>query len=99
MKRFGKWDPIKIDDPKENWMHPINMMKDEAVCDAYGTCHDVAEKWAKDFEGKRFQTVGGEHSIMVKDNYVYDPVRFGGKRKPLPIDEYLQDTPFEFEEI
>ena len=96
-RRIGVWDPEKIDSPENNWMHPTNMIKDEDVCGAYGKCHDVAKIWAEELGGNQYRTAGGEHSIMIKDDLVYDPVRFGGKKKPMPIDEYLEDTPFEFE--
>ena len=97
-RRIGQWNPERIDDPQTNWMHPTNMMKDEEVCRAYGSCHKTAEEWAGEMGGKRYQTRGGEHSIMLKDDTVYDPVRFGGKKKPMRINEYLEQTPFEFEE-
>lgn len=96
-RRFGVWDPMKIDDPETNWMHPKRMMQDEEVCDAYGDCHDLAEQWAEELGGKRYTTTGREHSVMVKDEMVYDPVRFGRRKKPMSIDEYLEETPYEFE--
>jgi len=96
-RRFGTWDPIRIDEPETNWMHPKRMIEDEDVCDAYGDCHRLAQEWADEMDGERFMTPGGKHSIMVKDDMVYDPVRFGRKKKPMDIDEYLEDTPYEFE--
>jgi len=96
MKKVGVWDSEKIDNPKKNWMHPKNLMKDEDLINCYGDCHKRSDQWVKEFGGKRYQTSGGEHSIVLKDNIVFDPVRKKGKRIGMPLDEYLEDTPFEF---
>ncbi len=92
---IGNYNPEFIDDPQKNSFHPDAMSKDQI--ERYGMCHEEARKFAKDRGGEVYMTSNMKHSIVVKDDKVFDYVL--GYDLYISLEEYLDKIPYLFKKI
>lgn len=93
-KEFGEINREREDNPKTNRMHPQRLTPEQA--DRYGRCHEEATKKAKEIGGKVYRSVGGQHSVAVKDGKVWDYVL---GIEGMSVGEYEYWVPMKFEMV
>jgi hypothetical protein len=86
---IGQYNPLG----EKSIIHPKNLTEEERP--RYGNCHGDVEEWCKKTGGKHYLSSDGMHSIGIKGNIVYDPV----KKKEYDLKDYLEKTGLVFEEL